>query len=104
MTSRPYKFASLLLVLTQLVPISVAAGSPADSPASNLKLIQSQINKIKSDEAAERNRVNSDEQTIRQLEQQLNAITARDAELINKDQQLELSDTHLKTQTEQQIQ
>ena len=104
MISRPYKFASLLLVLTQLGPIGVVAGSPADSPASNLKLIQSQINKIKSDEAAERNRVNSDEQTIQQLEQQLKAITARDAELVNKDQQLELSDTQLKAQTEQQIQ
>ena len=104
MVSRPHKFASLLLVLTQLIPFGVAAGSPADSPASNLRLIQSQINKIKSDESAERNRVNSDERTIRLLEQQLKAITTRDAELVNKDQQLELSDTQLKTQTEQQLQ
>jgi hypothetical protein len=104
MISRPYKFASLFLVLTQLIPFGVAAGSAADSPASDLKFIQRQINKIKSDETAERNRVNSDERTIQLLEQQLKAITTRDAELVSKDQQLELSDTQLKSQTEQQIQ
>ena len=104
MIFRPYQFASLLLVLTQLIPFGVAAASPADLPASDLKLIQSQINKINSDEAAERNRVNSDERTIRLLEQQLKAITARDAELVNKDQQLVLGDIQLKTHTEQQIQ
>jgi hypothetical protein len=97
MKTHRYTFASLLFVLTQLIPFRVAAGSPADSPAGDLKLIQSQLNKIKSDEAAERSRVNSDEQTIRLLEQQLKAITARDAEFANKDQQLELSDTQLKT-------
>jgi hypothetical protein len=104
MISRPYKLASLLLVLTQLIGFGVATSSPVDLPTSDLKLIQKQINKIKSDEAAQRDRVNSDEHTIQQLEQQLKAITARDDEFANKDQQLELSDTQLKTQTEQQIQ
>jgi len=66
-------------------------------------IIQSQIDKIKSDEAAERNRINSDERTIRLLEQQLKAITARDAEIVDKDQQLDLSDSQLKIPTEQQI-
>jgi hypothetical protein len=111
MIFRPYRVASFFLVLTQLISFGVAAGSPADSPTIDLKLIQSQLNKIKSDEAAERSRVNNDEQTIRLdeqtirlLEQQLKSINARDAELVNKDQQLELNHIQLKTQTEQQIQ
>jgi hypothetical protein len=104
MISSPRRFASLLLAVIQLVSFGAAAASAADSPPKDLELIQSQINKIKRDEVAERNRVNIDEQVIRQLEQQLKAITVRDADLVNKDQQLELSDTQLKAQTEQQIQ
>src|SRR5258708_13772865 len=104
MISCPYRVASLLLVLTQLIPSGVAAASHADSSAGDLKLIQSQLNKIKSDEAAERNRVNSDERTIRLLELQLKAITERDPELLNNDQQLVQSHKQLKAQTEQQIQ
>ena len=104
MTSRSRKFASLLLAMISLISFRAVAASAAESPSSDLEAVQRQINKIKSDEAAERDRVNSDEQIIRQLEQQLRAITARDANLVNKDDQLELSNTQLKAQTQEQIQ
>src|ERR1700749_5061236 len=78
--------------------------SAGAAPPANLDLIQSQIDWIRRDEAAERKRVNSDETVIRQLQQQLQAFKLHDATLINRDQELELSNTQLKAQTEQQIQ
>jgi hypothetical protein len=104
MISSARRIASLLLALVELIVFGATTAAAADVPPGNLKVIQGQIIQIESDEAAERNRVNGDEQVIRQLEQQLHAITARDANLVSKDQQLELSNTQLKAQTEQQIQ
>src|SRR6201986_4513151 len=78
--------------------------SAGAAPPANLDLIQSQIDRIQRDEAAERKRVNSDETVIRQLQQQLQAFKVHDATLINRDQELELSNTQLKAQTEQQLQ
>jgi hypothetical protein len=104
MISCTRRLASLLLAMIPLISFRAVAASAAESPSSDLEAVQRQINKIKSDEAAERDRVNSDEQVIRQLEQQLRAITARDANLVNKDDQLELSNTQLKAQTQEQIQ
>jgi hypothetical protein len=92
-----------LLVAIELAGFLPSMASAAAAPA-NLEIIQTQIDRIERNEAAERNRVNSDEQIIRQLEQQLQTIKARDATLVNQDQQLELSNTQLKAQTEQQIQ
>jgi len=104
MISRPRRFASLFLTVIPLMSFAAAAASAASSSTSDLELIQRRINKIERNENAERDRVNTDEQAIRQLKQQLRAITARDADLVSKDQHLELSDTQLKAQTEQQIQ
>jgi len=103
MISSARRIASVLLAVIELI-VFAATASAADVSPSNLAVIQGQINKIESDEAAQRKRINSDEQVIHQLEQQLHAITARNANLVNKDQQLELSNTQLKAQTEQQIQ
>jgi hypothetical protein len=103
MISGPRRCGSIFLAVILLMYFCSATDA-ADSPRSNLDLIQRQINKIKSDEAAERSRVHADEELIRQLEQQLKAITARDVDLVNNDQQLKLGDTQLKAQTEQQIQ
>src|SRR5580700_8378886 len=104
MISCTRRLASLLLAMIPLISFRAVAASAAESPSSDLESVQRQINKIKSDAAAERDRVNTDEQVIRQLEQQLRAITARDTDLVNKDQQLEQSNTQIKAQTEQQIQ
>jgi hypothetical protein len=104
MISGSCRFVGFLIAVAQLLLIGAIAACAADSPPRDLTLIQSQINKIKSDEATERNRVNTDEQVIRELEQQLKAIEARDVDLVNQNQQLELSHTQLKAQTEQQIQ
>jgi hypothetical protein len=92
-----------LLVTFELTVFLLSIAGAASSPA-NLEVIQTQIDRIERNEAAERNRVNSDEQVIRQLEQQLQTIKARDATLVTQDQRLELSNTQLKAQTEQQIQ
>jgi TolA-binding protein len=102
MLSSARRIASLLLAVTGLIAFG-AATAGADAPPNNLELIESQIKQIERHEAAERNRVDSDELVIRQLEQQLQTIKARDANLVNQDQQLELSNTQLKTQTEQQL-
>ena len=48
--------------------------------------------------------MNSDEQTIEQLEQQLRGLTARDATLIRHDKELELNNAELKADTNQRIQ
>jgi hypothetical protein len=103
MISSARRIASLLLAVTGLIVFGTAAAGAADAPPNNLELIESQIEQIERHEAAERNRVDSDELVIRQLEQQLQTIKARDANLVNQDQQLELSNTQLKTQTEQQL-
>jgi hypothetical protein len=103
MISRVGTFVGLLVVFELAVFLPSIAGAAAVSP-DNLELIQTQIDRIERNETAERSRVNNDEQVIRQLEQQLQTIKARDATLVNQDQQLELSNTQLKAQTEQQIQ
>jgi hypothetical protein len=102
MISRVRTLVGFVVALELAMFLPSVAGAAA-SPT-NLEVIQTQIDRIERNEAAERNRVNSDEQVIRQLEQQLQTIKAHDATLVNQDQQLELSNTQLKAQTEQQIQ
>jgi hypothetical protein len=104
MISSVRRIVRVFLAVIELIVFGTLTAGAADVAPVNLKMIQGQISKIKSDEAAERERVNRDEQVIQQLEQQLRAISARDTDLVNKDQQLELSDTQLKAQAEQQIQ
>jgi TolA-binding protein len=103
MLSSARGIASILLAVTGLIAFGAAAAGAAGAPPNNSETIKSQIEQIERHEAAERNRVDSDELVIRQLEQQLQTIKARDANLVNQDQQLELSNTQLKAQTEQQL-
>jgi len=61
----------VFLAVIELIIVGAATAGAADVPPGNLEVIQGQISKIKTDKAAERDRVNRDEQVIRQLEQQL---------------------------------
>jgi hypothetical protein len=93
-------------MFTSIILSAFAASAPqaAEPDPHQLVLIKHQIDKLESNEATERRRMNSDERTIEQLEQQLQELTTRDAALVKHDKQLELNNAELKADTNQKIQ
>jgi TolA-binding protein len=91
----------LSLALCALGGITSAAGA-ADSDT--LSEIQRQINKIKSNESAERRRVEQDELLIRKLEQHLEQLESQNAALTSHSRSLEVTNDKLKADTTQRLQ
>src|SRR6266478_5755352 len=77
----------------------------ADIPgADSLRTIQQQINKIKTNESAERRRVEQDERLLQELEQQLQQLESRNAALTSHTRVLEVTNDKLKVDTTQRLQ
>src|SRR5690242_10898855 len=91
-----------LSVLIICIPALGEVSSAAESTGSDtFHTVQQQLNKIKSDESAERRRVEKDEHLIQELEQQLQQLQSRDVTLSRQAQALEVSNDKLKTDTTQ---
>ncbi|HLW71638.1 MAG TPA: hypothetical protein VKS22_13575 [Candidatus Binataceae bacterium] len=74
------------------------------SVGSDLAPIQRQLQKLKLDEAAERDRLESDEKLIRALEQRLDQLDAQNRTLQQNSAQLSATNHQLQTATTQQLQ
>jgi septal ring factor EnvC (AmiA/AmiB activator) len=91
-----------LSVLIICIPALSEVSSAAESAgADTFRTIQQQLNKIKSDESAERRRVEKDEHLIQELEQQIQQLQSRDVTLSRQAQALEVSNDKLKADTTQ---
>jgi hypothetical protein len=89
------------LVLALSIPVLgriAAAGDPGAEPAGN---IEQQLNRIKTEESAERRRVEGDERAIRQLEQQLQQLKSQHSALVRQADRLEITSDKLKTDSAQ---
>jgi hypothetical protein len=93
----------LALSLSALGGITSAAET-ADIDTDTLSGIQRQINKIKSNESAERRRIEQDESLIRKLEQHLEHLESQNAALTNHSRALEVTNDRLKADTTQRFQ
>jgi septal ring factor EnvC (AmiA/AmiB activator) len=91
----------LSLSVPALGGVALAADIVGADP---LPRIQQQIDKIKTDESAERRRVERDERLIRELEQQLQQFESRNAALISHTRALEVTNDKLKADTTQRLQ
>jgi hypothetical protein len=78
------------------------ASDAADT--SDLARIKREIQALKNDDAAQRRQLNNEEDLIRSLEQKLQIVETRNSELNSKQQELELTNTQLKSSTSQQLQ
>jgi hypothetical protein len=96
---------SLNLVLSVLIiciPALSEVSSAAESAGSDTsRTVQQQLNRIKSDESAERRRVEKDEHLIQELEQQLQQLQSRSVTFSRQAQALEVSNDKLKADTVQ---
>src|SRR2546423_7523366 len=81
--------AILMLSISIFALASVALAG--DSGVAELRVIRRQIDKLKSEESAERQRVDQDEQLIRDLEQQLSQFQSSQAKLAAHTQALEVT-------------
>ena len=91
-------------MLSLSVPILGGIVSAADVTGTEpLRTIQQEINKIKTDESAERRRVEQDERSIRKLEQQLDQLESWNAALTSHAQALEVTNDKLKADTAQRL-
>jgi hypothetical protein len=89
------------LILALSIPVLgriAAAGDPGAEPAGN---IEQELNRIKTDESAERRRVEGDERAIRQLEQQLQQLQSQHSALVRQANRLETTSDKLKTDSAQ---
>jgi hypothetical protein len=81
-------------------PVLAADSAEVDS----LRTIQHQINRIKSDESAERQRVEKDELLVRRLEQQLQELESQNSALKTQSHALAVVNDKLRADTTQQLQ
>ena len=93
--------ATLSLLLIALPGIS---RSEDGSGVDDLQSIRRQIHKIKSEESAQRQRVERDERLIRQLDQQLERLESQNVSLANQSRTLQVTNDKLKADTAQQLQ
>ncbi|HJU28183.1 MAG TPA: hypothetical protein VJ718_03375, partial [Candidatus Binataceae bacterium] len=92
--------AALALALLALPGASRAEDGAS---ASDLQSIRQQIDKIKYDEAAQRERVESDEALIRRLDQQLERLQSQNASLVSQSRALQATNANLKADTDAQL-
>ena len=93
----------LSLSLSALGGITSAADTTAID-TDTLSEVQRQIDKIKSNESAERRRVEQDELLIRKLEQHLEHLESQNAALANHSRGLEVTNDRLKADTTRRLQ
>jgi hypothetical protein len=99
--------SSLLLLLTATISIRSSLALAGDSPEpSELRHFHQEIQRLKSDEALERDRVERDEKAIRDLENRLGELEAQNRKLGSAAQALQISNTksQAETKTTKQLQ
>jgi len=97
--------ATLCRVIAALLLIGTSAATcAADGSVANLPQISRQLQKLKADEAAEKRRIDSDEQLIQELERRLEQVDARDRSLAGATEKLTTTNNQIKEQTEEKLQ
>lgn len=103
MVSRKHRVWALLGISLVFAPARVAiADDVHDSP--DLATIKHQVRMLRQDDAKQRSRLDREERLIESLEQKLDQLQSRNRDLNIKEQELEITNTQLKAQTEDQIQ
>jgi hypothetical protein len=90
------------LIATIVLGVATASFG-ADAVDAGLPQIQRQLVKLKNDEAAERKRMEADEQLIRGLERRLNQLDFKNRALDQKSHQVEVTNRQLQESTTQQL-
>jgi hypothetical protein len=98
-TKRRCGTGGFILALLVLALGAIAAAD--DSGVKRADRIEQQLNQIKTDESAERSRVQQDERAIRQLEQPLQQLESQHATLVREAGTLEITSDKLKADTAQ---
>jgi hypothetical protein len=93
-----------LLVLMAMAGYGPVEAAGADSDPVGLGRLESQINRIRSDETSERRRLKIDEDLIEDLELQIKQMKADQTRLSGHTRELELNNQKLKTDTAQRVQ
>src|SRR2546429_139628 len=88
------------IVLALMLPFS-SVSSAADEPGVDGGEVQRQLNQIKTDESRQRERVEQDEQLIRQLERELDQLQSQHVALTHKADALTVTSEKLKADTAQ---
>lgn len=96
--------ATLLIIAAVSLAPAHAALAADTSEASNFEQLKHDIQSLKRDDQAQRNRLDTEEKVILQLEQKLQQLEVHNSDLNNKTQQLEISNTKLKSETDLQLQ
>jgi hypothetical protein len=99
----PFTVTLAFTVMAMLVFFNVAMAQDG-TEHEDLRQLRREIGKLKSDEASQLRRMQSDEIVIRKLENQLGIVESRDQKLSGAAQQLEVSNSKLKSETTERIQ